>query len=171
MGIKLNFNDLPEEQKFEEIKEGIYILQVDDIIEEVDDYNQPKLVMSHTVVGMNRKVTFDNYRLNNETGEINTFGRRKLRKFIEATNVDLEEITTVALQKIALGRLFKAELENNDKGYPRIKFDNMYPLDSSHEALNEDLKEKAQEARKESALPDIEDASEAVKETFDPEDI
>lgn len=141
MPIKLNYDELPQKEEYTELEEGIYILEVDDIIEAVGLEGQSKLEMTHNIVGLNRKINYDNYVLENADGEFNAFGRRKLRAFVDATQLELPEITTPLLKKTAIGKRFLAKVTNrtkNENSYPQIHFAEMFPMSKidEHDVLN-----------------------------------
>lgn len=112
---------------------GIYILKVNDIIEDKTNEGALKIVMSHDIVGMNRKINFDNYVVQDVDGTPREFGIRKLRAFIDAHKLDLEDVTVILLKTLTKDKMFKAKLDVNAKGYPQIHFSDIYPLDYDKE--------------------------------------
>ena len=156
MAIKIKFDELPKETQLDPIEKGIYYIQIKDIIED-NEFCHPRLVMTHDILGKNRKITYDNFNLYTDSGEPNHFGRKKLRAITEAAKIEVEVITTVVLQKLLTNKIIKAEIETNSKGYPAICFANFYPEDSEHPTLNEKVNESAGDvqAPEGNALEDI----------------
>ena len=147
----LSFNDLPE-KAFEELTAGTYILKIEDIIKEEDPEFGTKFTMTHEIVGTGRKVMYDNYKLFDKNGAPEVFGQSKLRKLLEATNLtNLEEISITVLKVVAVGKLFKANLEVSDKGFANIKYSQIFPLEDSAVALNADAEVKESPKQKEKA--------------------
>ena len=144
--MELDFNKLPE-NVMEGIVNGVYILKCEDIIKETSDEYGTKYVMSHSIENSSRKINYDNYKIFDAKGNSEAFGQGKLRAFIEAT-VDtpsaLTKISVEVLKVLCVGKRFKAELEVNEKGYPNIKFANIYHIENPIEVLNDNPKEKAE---------------------------
>ena len=134
----VNFSELPE-QTFSELESGVYVLKIDNIIKEEDPEYGMKYTMTHEIVNTGRKINYDNYKIYNGKGQPEVFGQGKLRKLIEALGLtNLEKINVKVLQSIAVGKMFKANCDVNDKGFLNIRFADIYPLDDPREALNAD---------------------------------
>ena len=132
----VSFSKLPE-QTFDKLESGIYILKIADIIKEKDEEYGTKYTMTHEVVGTGRKINYDNYKLFNAKGEPEIWGQGKLRTLLEALNItNLEQINVKVLQAVAVGEMFKAKCEVNDKGFLNISYAEIYPLNEPREALN-----------------------------------
>lgn len=170
MSVKLNFNDLSK-VAFETIsKEGIYILEVEDIIQGVTTKGDTKYEMSHKIVNTKTKVNYDNYVLYTKNDEIIPFGTNKLRKLIEATGIVVEEITVKLLKTLMVGKRFKAEIAFSEKNFPQIKFAEIFPLSDPRPALNEQQDALASTTPTEQAKPE-EKASEIKVDSIDTDDI
>lgn len=164
MGIALNYKKLPK-KAFEEIAEGIYILEIDDIIEDKANDGGAKIVMSHRIINSSRKVNYDNYKITNGDGTPNDFGQNKLLTLIDALGfTDLEEITVPLLKTLIDNKpntQFKAKLVLNEKGFPGINYADIFPLDDAREALNQ---------TEPTIKPELEKPSEVVVAEMDEEE-
>lgn len=151
MGIKVSVNDLPDRQA--DLDEGIYILKVEDIMEDTTNDGGAKLTMSHTIPGQTQKINYDNYVIEKADGSPHNFGRRKLKQMVKASQIDVDEITPTVLKNLLVGKYIKANVKMNDRGFPNINFDDIYPLDSDHEALNQEAYEQEISDNKQSPKP------------------
>jgi hypothetical protein len=138
MSTKIKFSELPESSKID-IKEGIYILEVNDIIEAEMGEGGVKYTMTHDIVGMSTKVSYDNYGLIKEDGSRHAFGLSKLRALITATEIEVEDIDLPLIRMLLKGKRFKAKLALNEKGFPQIVFKDIYSVKNPIQAINEDV--------------------------------
>lgn len=134
MSVKISFNDLPTSSI--EVQEGIYTIEIKDVVLTKTKNGLDAFVFSHQLVGMSNKIN-DYVMVNNADGSAHNFGRRKLRSLIEAAKVEILDITPATLKQLLVGKRIKAEIVINDRGYPEISYDNFYTLDSQHAAVND----------------------------------
>ena len=167
MGIKVNYKKLPKTM-FEEIQEGIYILEVEDLIEDTANDGGAKIVASHKIINTRKKVNYDNYKVTNGDGSPNDFGQNKLLNLVDALGFeDLEEITVPLLKTLIQNSpapRFKAKIVLNDRGYPNINYADIFPMDDAREALNAIAPEEA-------PVEESKTVSEDVKSSFESEEI
>ena len=137
MGISVNLDNIPQ-QTTTKLAEGIYVIEVEDIVEDKTKDGGDKLMMSHKVVNTNVKVNYDNYAITTGTGEPHLQGQGKLRTLIEAAKITgISQVTTAILKQLLVGKRVKAKLTENDRGYLQVNYSDIYPLDDSQPALNE----------------------------------
>lgn len=172
MAIKLKFDDL-KTSSFDQItKEGIYILQFDDLIQGVTQKGDTKYEMSHKIVNTNLKINYDNYVLYNNKGEILAFGTNKLRRLIEATGITIEEITPKLLKTLLQNKQFKAKLVLSEKGFPQINYAEIYPMSWNEEQAINDIQQNTNTTASQKAQENEEDTpSEEEIDIIDTTDI
>lgn len=133
----LDFNKI-KDFTYETPEDGLYVLQNTDIIKEEDSQYGTKYVCTHAIVGMNKKINFDNYKLFTPNGEPEAFGQSKLKSLLIATKLDkIGKISIKILQPALKDKMFKAYVEFNDKGFGRIRYAEIYPMNFPERALNE----------------------------------
>lgn len=139
MSIKIKYDDMPTQNtartSFE--KEGIYILENVDVIEDTSNDGAARFVMSHHIIGTDINVNYDYYKVQDKQGVPIAYGASKLRTLIDAVGIEVPEITGPLLKALLKGRQFKANVVKNDNGYPNINFQDIYPLSYEIVALNE----------------------------------
>jgi hypothetical protein len=132
----MTYSKLPD-KTFETVEAGIYIFEIEDLIEDESTDGGSRIVMSHKFVNMDKKLNYDNYSLVDSEGKIKTFGANKLKTLLDAVAVKIEVINTPTLKALLPGKFFKANIIINDKGYPQINFADIYPVSAEKTALNE----------------------------------
>ena len=166
-GIQMKYKQLKKEP-FEKIENGIYILEVEDIIEDTTQNDSTKIVMSHVIINTGKKINYDNYVLFDKKGNVVAFGSAKLRTLIDAMGLEIEEITIPILKALMIGRRFKANVISNDKGYPNINYADIYALnDPDHVALNADKDENSSNITEEENSPEDVEVNQEVIDTQD----
>lgn len=151
MAIKMNFNDLPKGP--EPLDEGIYLLEIKDVILTETKSGMDAFVFDYAVLNKENKVK-DYIMINNADGAPHNFGRKKLRTLIEAAQIDIMDITPASLKQLSTGKRFKANLKTNDNGYPEVNYDDFYRVDDAKfPALNEGEPAVTEEVQK--AVEDV----------------
>jgi hypothetical protein len=171
MSREIKYNSLPD-QAFEKREPGIYILKIDDVIVEDDDYGY-KYVFSYTIKGTSVKINFDNCTLFNADKDStpHTYGQNRLKTIIDASGVKMETIKIELLKTLIIGKEIKAELEykpNTD--FLRIKYANIYPLSDTREALNEGAEAITKAQESEYTKSNAQTPSESITISLDDDD-
>ena len=135
----LKYSDL-KEQAIEELEEGVYTLEIVDIIQETNQDGDTKFVMTHDIVGTNRKINYDTYKILDAQGRPLAFGTSKLKKLLDSTETTVDEIDIKVLKAVLPKRKFKANIVLNEKGYPQINYTDIYPVDIEKAIYNGDAK-------------------------------
>lgn len=160
MSIKLNFNELPTN----EFENGLYEVLIKEFTFEKTknglDAFVAHLVVPNTSHSLNEYLT-----INQANGTPHAFGRKKLRSLIEATGVEIDDITLPLLNTLLKNKRVKADLEQNDRGYASVVYDQFYPL--SHAGVPLNAQAGSQETAKESTPPTV---TEEVIEEVSPRD-
>lgn len=159
MGIALNYKTLPD-VAFEQIEKGLYVLEVEDIIEDITNEGGQKFVCSHKIVNTDSKINFDNYILLNADGTQRAFGTNKLKKLIDATGIKIDIVNLGTLKALLPGKRFKANLVLNDKGYPQINFADIFPMTYQTPAINEQKQQKSKDEQEATIVELFEDENE-----------
>jgi hypothetical protein len=166
MSVKISFNELPTSSI--EVQEGIYTIEIKDVVLTKTKNGLDAFVFQHQLVGMSNKIN-DYVMVNNADGSAHNFGRRKLRSLIEASKVEILDITPATLKQLLVGKQIKAEIVINDRGYPEISYDNFYTLDSAHETVNATTSTPGTPATDVTASPEV--VKELTPADFEDDDI
>lgn len=161
MGISVNFNELPE--KPEDLKEGIYYIEVTDVVSTETSTGKEAFVFEYIIPGTQHKVN-DYVIINDENGEPHNFGRRKLRTILETTETELLDITPKTLKNAIVGAVMKANIKINKNGYPEVNYDDFYTKDSPHDTVNEEPKKEASKQVKEATFSEPETEEDSASE-------
>lgn len=136
MPVKLNFSELPKDTKAAFVN-GLYKLKFLEAIESTSNEGAVRIVMAHSIVGTTQKVNYDTYTIFRADGTIHPFGTGKLRKLIDAMHLEVDDITVPLLNTLMKDKFFKAYLVTNERGYPQLNYDDIYPLEYEEAAINE----------------------------------
>lgn len=140
MSVKINFNELPTSTI--NLDAGIYLVNINDIVVTKTKNGLDAFVVEFQIVNDTVKLN-DYIFINNSDGTPHNFGRKKLRTFIEATGVEIVDITPSILKQLLTGKQIKAEIQINDRGYPEVVYDRFYSRDSEYDVKNnEEAKEE-----------------------------
>ena len=164
-GIKIGFNDLPKGP--EKIEEGIYIIEIKDVVSTETSTGKQAFVFDYQVVGTETTVK-DYVIVNNEDGKPHNFGRRKLRTLLEKAKIEIMDITPKTLQQFSKGKRLKANIKINKNGYPEVNYDDFYAVDDTQNtALNAQNSEEASKPNEESAEEQLKEVDPSEFETED----
>jgi ribosomal protein L12E/L44/L45/RPP1/RPP2 len=155
----LKYSDL-KDQQYEKLDDEIRILVVNDIIQDTNTAGETRFVMTHQIEGTNRQLNFDTYKILDKDGNPLSFGTAKLKKLLDACNVEIEEIDVKILKAILPKRRFKAMVVTNDNGYLQIRYSDIYALDPEealHKADAPDTTKEPREVKVKQEKVDVED--------------
>ena len=131
MNNTFTFDDLPEAISVEPGGHTLKILSLEEVTAQSGTLMYQ---FTHEVVGTEVKINYDNCALVKSDGTKVALGAKKLKNILKAVGVTPQSFTAKTLLPLVKGKMFKAKIQKNDRGYWTLNdIDSIKPMPSVDE--------------------------------------
>ena len=114
------YDELPAESK-SGVSEGEHILTIQDVKEIWASTGTYMYQFTYQIDETQFQLKMDNCPLESSDGQKIDFGRNKLKRILDATNVKPKEFSIRTIKPLLVNKKFKAVLTKNEKGYLELR--------------------------------------------------
>lgn len=131
MNNTFTFDDLPEATNIEPGEHTLKILSLEEVTAQSGTLMYQ---FSYEIVGTDAKINYDNCALVKNDGTKVALGAKKLKNILKAIGVTPQSFTAKTLLPLVKGKMFKAKIRKNDRGYWELNdIDSIKPMPSAEE--------------------------------------